>query len=140
MAGVISFPGTPEPRRVLGGRAYQQPGSENNREQLPPFAERLLSEAGGAQQQESPLPDLEKETREEVNRYLTETTPFPAPMREEAFHGLVGQIARIMAAHCEASPETLLVQCLVMIGSIVGRSAYVYAGGPIYSLTNTPFV
>jgi hypothetical protein len=51
-------------------------------------------------------------------------------MRVEAFHGIIGDIAQIMVEHCEASPEVLLLHGLVIVGNIVGRSAYVYGGGP----------
>jgi hypothetical protein len=35
-----------------------------------------------------------------------------------------------MAEHCEASFESLLFQLLVACGNLLGRCAYVYAGGP----------
>ncbi len=46
---------------------------------------------------------------------------FPEPMAKEAFHGLAGQIVKIMEPQNEINPEALLLQFLVSIGSVVGR-------------------
>jgi hypothetical protein len=74
--------------------------------------------------------DLQKESEERFRQYLTDPEPFPAPMRPEAFHGILGGIVRLMSQHCESSPEVLLLHGLVIIGNILGRSAYVHGGGP----------
>jgi hypothetical protein len=74
--------------------------------------------------------DLEQETKDRFRRYLEDRSVFPDPMRKEAFHGIVGQVVELMAQHCESSLESLLVQFLVTSGNILGRSVYVYAGGP----------
>jgi hypothetical protein len=73
--------------------------------------------------------DLDTETNLRLERYFDNPEPFPTPMRPEAFHGIAGRIVQIMAGHCESSPETLLLQGLVILGNIAGRSAWVYAGG-----------
>ena len=74
--------------------------------------------------------DLERETKDRFSYYLSDPEPFPGPMRPEAFHGVIGQIVKIMVQHCEASLEVLLLHGIVAIGNILGRSAYVYGGGP----------
>jgi hypothetical protein len=74
--------------------------------------------------------DLEAETQKRFKQYITDPEPFPPPMRQEAFHGVIGEIVTLMAGHCESSPEVLLLHGLVIVGSIIGRSAYVYGGGP----------
>jgi len=73
--------------------------------------------------------DLEKETQERIKRYSTDPEPFPDSMQLEGFHGLIGEIAKIMGEHCEASPEVLLIHGLIISGNIIGRSAYVNGGG-----------
>jgi hypothetical protein len=90
----------------------------------PEMAEKEAQEGG------SESIDLETETAKRLNQYLTDSEPFPPPMRPEAFHGLLGQIVQTMTGHCESSPEVLLLHGLVMIGNVFGRSAYVYGGGP----------
>jgi hypothetical protein len=101
----------------------------------PPLSRRIKEEQVQTRQDESsdndaePI-DLEAETAERLKRYTTDPEPFPPPMRPEAFHGVVGQIATLMAQHCESSPEVLLLHGLVIVGNIIGRSAYVYGGGP----------
>jgi Bifunctional DNA primase/polymerase, N-terminal/Primase C terminal 1 (PriCT-1) len=53
---------------------------------------------------------------------------WPAPLAEEAFHGLAGEFARLVGPHTEADPAALLFQCLVALGSIVGRGPYYRVG------------
>jgi hypothetical protein len=74
--------------------------------------------------------DLEKEAKDRFQRYLEDRSVFPDPMRKEAFHGIAGQVVNLMAEHCESSLESLLVQFLIASGNLLGRSVYVYAGGP----------
>ena len=40
------------------------------------------------------------------------------------FHGLAGDIVRLIAPHTEADPVALLVQLLAAFGSALGRTAY----------------
>lgn len=47
--------------------------------------------------------------------------PLAAP---EMFHGLAGEIVRVIAPHTEADPVALLVQLLAAFGSALGRTAY----------------
>jgi hypothetical protein len=79
--------------------------------------------------------DLESEAKTRLAHYLDDPEPFPQPMRGEAFHGLMGEIVKKMAGHCESSPEVLLLQGIVIMGNVLGRSAYAYAGGS-YLFTN----
>jgi hypothetical protein len=60
---------------------------------------------------------------------------------EEAFHGVIGRIARKVAKETEADGRAILVGLLVGVGNIIGRTAYwrvdavpkhvSYAGGAI---------
>jgi hypothetical protein len=99
-----------------------------------PFSKQLQDDY--PQPTESPTPEpnqaeinLEEETKVRLAAYLNDPEPFPPAIRKEAFHGIFGKIIPLMSQHCEASPELLLLQGLVILGNIIGRSAYVYGGG-----------
>ena len=49
---------------------------------------------------------------------------WPERPKDEAFHGLVGEIVSVIEPHSEADPVALLVQLLVAFGSVVGRRAH----------------
>jgi hypothetical protein len=49
--------------------------------------------------------------------------PWPAPLAEEAYHGLAGEVVRALGPESEADPAALLVQFLVAYGNVIGRSA-----------------
>ncbi len=96
----------------------------------PPFAVFALLEHGGdfaqaaralsAQGYGTPAPDerlpaaLPPASREAV---WPEAVP-------EMFHGLAGDIVRVLEPHTEADPVALLVQFLTAFGSAIGRSAH----------------
>jgi hypothetical protein len=48
---------------------------------------------------------------------------WPAPLTEDAYHGLAGEIVRAIEPHSEADPAALLVQLLVAFGNAAGRGA-----------------
>jgi hypothetical protein len=50
--------------------------------------------------------------------------PWPSPLAEEAFHGLAGEVVRVLEPASEADPAALLLQLLVGFGSLVGRTAH----------------
>jgi hypothetical protein len=58
--------------------------------------------------------------------YLTGDTGFPLPIAKEAYHGLAGEIVRIIGPESEASPEAVLVQFLVAFGNLLGRPLSFY--------------
>lgn len=59
---------------------------------------------------------------------------FPASLRPGAFHGVAGQIVRMIEPHTEADPAALLVQFLAAIGNIVGRNVWIRADGARHHL------
>jgi hypothetical protein len=67
------------------------------------------------------------------HKYATDAVPFPSPMASEAFYGSIGKAVRIMEEHCEACPEALLLQLLVMHGNALGRTLYCNAGGKLFA-------
>lgn len=44
--------------------------------------------------------------------------PWPALPHEDAFHGVAGDIVRLIEPHSEADPVALLLQLLVVMGNI----------------------
>jgi len=54
---------------------------------------------------------------------------WPDAIREEGFHGIAGAIVRAIEPHSEADPAALLVQTLILMGSIFGRLGYYLAEG-----------
>jgi len=53
--------------------------------------------------------------------------PWPDPISPQAFHGLAGEIARVIEPHTEADPIAVLFQILVGFGNLIGRHAYFLA-------------
>ena len=60
---------------------------------------------------------------------------WPAPIREEGFHGVAGKLVRLIEPHSEADPSALLVQFLIGWGSLIGRGPY-YRVEDDYHYTN----
>jgi hypothetical protein len=50
--------------------------------------------------------------------------PWPDPPGEEAFYGLAGKIVRAIEPASEADPAALLVQTLVAVGNVIGRTVH----------------
>jgi 5S rRNA maturation endonuclease (ribonuclease M5) len=50
-------------------------------------------------------------------------TPWPAPLHDDAFHGLAGQFVRTIGPHSEADPAALLVQFLAVLVAWSDRGA-----------------
>ena len=57
------------------------------------------------------------------------TPPWPDPLREPAYHGLVGEIVREMEPQTEADPVALLLHFLVGVGNLWGRGPHFRVGG-----------
>jgi hypothetical protein len=52
---------------------------------------------------------------------------WPEALRPEAFHGVAGELVRMIEPHSEADPAALLLQFLVGFGSLMGRQAHFMA-------------
>lgn len=48
---------------------------------------------------------------------------WPAPLPDAAYHGIVGEVVRLLEPHTEADPAAIAVQFLAAIGNAVGRGA-----------------
>jgi hypothetical protein len=60
--------------------------------------------------------------------------PWPDPMADEAYHGLVGGIVRGVAPYTEADDAALLINLLAGVGNIVGNGPRCYAGEDCHQL------
>jgi hypothetical protein len=54
--------------------------------------------------------------------------PWPAPLGDNAYHGLAGDFVRLISPHTEADVVSLLTQFLCMIGNCIGRKVYYPVG------------
>ena len=52
---------------------------------------------------------------------------WPEALGDEAYHGLAGEVVRLIEPHSESDPIAVLTQLLVLYGSVIGRSAYFIA-------------
>jgi hypothetical protein len=50
--------------------------------------------------------------------------PWPAPLADEAYHGLAGDVVRVLGPSSEADPVALLLQTLIGFGNVVGRGPH----------------
>ena len=50
--------------------------------------------------------------------------PWPDPLMPAAYHGLAGEIVRMIEPHSEADPVALLMQFLAAFGNVIGRGAH----------------
>ena len=69
----------------------------------------------------SPQPSVNGEGNHSTE--FAEQIPWPEPPSKRAFHGLAGEIVRVIEPHSEADPTALLAQLLVGSGAALGRTA-----------------
>ena len=81
-----------------------------------------------------PLSDDEvRRIAQSIGRYqpgdlpMSSPSGWPSPLNEDAFHGVAGELVRMIEPHSEADPAALLIQCLVAAGNVIGRTVYFYA-------------
>jgi hypothetical protein len=55
---------------------------------------------------------------------MSANSNWPDGLRHEAYHGIAGELVRLIEPHSEADPAALLIQFLVAFGNMVGRSAH----------------
>jgi hypothetical protein len=55
--------------------------------------------------------------------------PFPPPIADAAYHGILGDIVRAIAPHTEADPVGILAVLLSGVGNALGRSAHALVSG-----------
>ena len=77
---------------------------------------------------------LEKKTGSVNSLNSLTLQDYPQPIDATAFHGLAGEIVRLIEPHTEADPAALLFQILAGFGNIIGRRAYMVADGSRHCL------
>jgi hypothetical protein len=83
----------------------------------------------GLRSEPSP-PQVETGARQRHEPQFTgNLAPWPAPMSQEAFHGIAGKFVEMVLPHTEADSAFLLLDLLTYAGNVLGRRAYVMAGG-----------
>jgi hypothetical protein len=60
---------------------------------------------------------------------------WPTALNEEAYIGIAGDLVRLVAPHTEGDPCALLIAVLTVVGSLIGRGAYL-AVGPTHHYAN----
>jgi hypothetical protein len=64
---------------------------------------------------------------EAVEETAVTMTDWPTPPANDAFHGVTGGFVEIVSPHSEADPVAFLIQFLVAVGNLLGRSGYAVA-------------
>jgi len=59
---------------------------------------------------------------------------WPAPLKDAAYHGVLGEIVTALAPQTEADPAAMLVQMLAMFGNAVGRTPHFRVGADVHHL------
>ena len=70
------------------------------------------------------LDDAPSDQDEPAGSVLPAPAGWPAPPRQAAYHGLLGQIVKRLEPETEADPVAILAQLLVSFGAAVGRGAH----------------
>jgi hypothetical protein len=64
----------------------------------------------------------------DLRREAAPTIPtWPEPIREDGFHGVAGELVRLIGPHTEADPAALLMQFLTAWGSLLNRGPHYLA-------------
>jgi len=71
--------------------------------------------------------DTKHDSPEETSSPAMTTTDWPAPPKVEAYHGVAGGFVDIVSPHSEADRMALMIQFLVAIGNVLGRTGYAMA-------------
>jgi len=50
--------------------------------------------------------------------------PWPRALGSAAYHGVLGDIVRVLEPQTESDSAALLTQCLVFLGNVIGRTAH----------------
>jgi hypothetical protein len=65
-----------------------------------------------------------RSTGADSNWSLAASANWPDPMAAAAYHGLVGDLVKLIEPHSEADPAALLIQTLVAFGNLIGRGPH----------------
>lgn len=60
--------------------------------------------------------------------------PWPSKLAEQAFHGIAGEIVRVIEPHSEADPVALLINYLTAFGNCIGDKPHFRVGADIHRM------
>ncbi|OGM54637.1 hypothetical protein A3F62_04855 [Candidatus Woesebacteria bacterium RIFCSPHIGHO2_12_FULL_44_11] len=92
-----------------------------NRTYDPPLSENIVKQK---LEQAIKFFNLRKEEDNYESAVLSEKVSWPAPIDEQAFHGLSGEIVKKIAPHSEADETAILINFLAAFGNIIGDKAH----------------
>lgn len=98
-----------------------------NEYKLSPEMLKAIEESMGTNEQAAADAAQYEEFPDEVEE--NSANPYPARMRENAFHGLAGEIVREVLPHTEADSAALLASLIVGFGNLIDRTAYFDVSG-----------
>jgi hypothetical protein len=113
------------PGGALGFKCFHTSCSENHWRQFRAHVEEKKGE-------EFPFTNRDGQHTVEVrgiDRCAPTIPPWPDPLSPAAYHGLAGELVRIIEPHSEADPAALLMQTLTAFGNVVGRRPHFIAEG-----------
>jgi hypothetical protein len=93
---------------------------------------RAAGEVNGAVNHSAPPRDRENQEatgKEKDGSFFDRLTPYPRPLGSAAYYGIAGQFVHLVEPHTEADPNFLLTSFLIHAGNMLGRDAWVWAGG-----------
>jgi hypothetical protein len=70
------------------------------------------------------LSPLDSQVSPNLPARAAKSRDWPKPMANEAFHGIAGEVVRMIEPHSEADPAALMIQFLVCFGNLIGRAAH----------------
>jgi hypothetical protein len=62
------------------------------------------------------------------------TDHWPNPLRDAAYHGLIGDLVRAIEPQTEADPVAVLLSLLVMFGNCIGRTPFFTVGADVHHI------
>lgn len=60
--------------------------------------------------------------------------PWPRPLREAAYQGVLGEIVKAIEPETEADAAAILVQMHVLFGNVIGRTPHFRVGADVHHL------
>jgi hypothetical protein len=123
-AGLTSLAGSMR-RRGMSQSAIAAALLEENRKRCePPLRDGEVRRIAGSVARYAPAPEATAPPRATTAPQALTAREWPEPLADEAFHGVAGELVRLIEPHTEADPAALLVQFLVAFGNLAGRGAH----------------
>jgi hypothetical protein len=109
-------------RNGSGATAYQEP-KDNRPSELP------LDDLVEQRDDSEPIESDQQPEPERKTEPSAKGIPYPKPIGEEGYYGVIGKIVKAIEPHTEADPNFLLVNLLVAAGNYLDHKAYIEVSG-----------